>query len=50
MDINRVTNEKKLNLCRWYFRGEFKNKIPLTIYLKSRKFPKTLNNLKYLDF
>lgn len=22
MDINRVPNEKKLNLCRWYFRGE----------------------------
>ncbi|CAO1335254.1 unnamed protein product [Diamesa serratosioi] len=23
MDINRVTNEKKLNLCRWYFRVGF---------------------------
>lgn len=22
MDINRVPNEKKLNLSRWYFRGE----------------------------
>lgn len=25
MDINRVPNEKKLELCRWYFRGEFLN-------------------------
>lgn len=24
MDINRVPNEKKLNLCRWYFRGKAK--------------------------
>lgn len=23
MDINRVPNEKKLKLCRWYFRGNF---------------------------
>lgn len=23
MDINRVPNEKKLDLCQWYFRGKF---------------------------
>ncbi|CRK93475.1 CLUMA_CG007011, isoform A [Clunio marinus] len=23
MDINRVSNEKKLNLCTWYFRAGF---------------------------
>lgn len=24
MDINRVPNDKKLNLCQWYFRGKFR--------------------------
>lgn len=24
MDISRVANEQKLNLCRWYFRGKAK--------------------------
>lgn len=22
MDINRIANEQKLDLCRWYFRGK----------------------------
>lgn len=46
MDINRVTNEKKLNLCRWYFRGKFNNIILFIIYSIREKFLKTLDILK----
>ena len=53
MDINRVTNEKKLNLCRWYFRGKFKNIIPFIFYLISEFFLKNLKKIFkqfYLSF
>lgn len=27
MDLARVPNEKKLNLCKWYFRGKISYKL-----------------------
>lgn len=42
MDIDRIQNEKKLDLCQWYFRGKIEN-------IKSSK-TQSLNEKKQKNF